>query len=91
MAKLYYKRSSDALFAEVAGDVVALHVQRGHSYGMEKVTASVWRLLEQPIDLETICGQLEREYEVDPETCRQEVGQLIELLEQEGLIEAVTQ
>ena len=88
MAKRY-KRSSDALFAEVAGDVVALHVQRGRSYGMEKVTASVWRLLEQPSDLETICEQLEREYEVDAETCRREVGQLIELFEQEGLVEAV--
>jgi hypothetical protein len=29
------------------------------------------------------------EYEVDPETCRREVGQLIEMFEQEGLVEAV--
>ena len=88
MAKRY-KRSSEALFAEVAGDVVALHVQKGRSYGMEKVTASVWRLLEQPSDLDSICERLMLEYEVDAETCRREVGQLIELFEQEGLVESV--
>jgi hypothetical protein len=90
MAKRYYKRSSEALFAEVAGDVVALHVERGQSYGMEKVTANVWRLLEQPSDVDSICDQLARQYDVDPETCRRDVGQLIELFEQEGLVEAVT-
>jgi hypothetical protein len=47
-------------------------------------------LLEQPSDVDSICEQLTRQYDVDPETCRREVGQLIELFEQEGLIEAVT-
>ena len=84
-----YKRSSDALSAEVADDVVALHIQRGSSYGMEKVTADVWRLLEAPADLDTICGQLMERYEVDQQTCRREVGQLMTLFEQEGLVETV--
>lgn len=84
-----FKRSSNALFAEVANDVVALNVQRGHSYGMENVTAAVWRLLEEPADLETICSELQRQYDVDEETCRGEVSQLMARLESEGLVEAV--
>ena len=86
-----FKRSSDALSAEVADDVVALHVQRGSSYGMEKVTADIWRLLETPADLDTICKQLAQRYEVDDETCRREVGQLISVFQQEGLVEVVTE
>ena len=89
MISMKYKRSSDALSAEVADDVVALHIQRGSSYGMERVTADVWRLLEASTDLDTICAQLMERYEVDEQTCRREVGQLMTLFEQEGLVETV--
>ena len=90
MSGQLYKRSSEALFAQVADDFVALHVERGHSYGMEKVTAAVWRLLEQPTDVESICTELIGQYEVDEETCRREVGQLMRQLEEQGLVEAVS-
>lgn len=85
-----YKRSDDAIFAEVADDIVALHVLRGHSYGMEKVTAAVWRLLAEPTDLESICAELTRVYEVDPEVCRAEVSKLLTQFESEGLVQKVT-
>lgn len=89
MKRQLYKRSSNALFAQVADDFVALHVERGHSYGMEKVTAAVWRLLEEPADVDAICGELMRRYDVDEETCRGDVERLIRQLEEEGLVEPV--
>ena len=89
MSGRLYKRSGDALFAQVADDFVALHVERGHSYGMEKVTAAVWRLLEEPTDIESICAQLMRQYDVDEQTCRTDVQRLVQQLEDEGLVETV--
>ncbi|MFL6751759.1 MAG: PqqD family protein [Sphingomicrobium sp.] len=89
MTKPLYKRSKEAIFAEVADDIVALHVERGQSYGMEKVTAAVWRLLADPTDVESICAELTSLYEVEPDTCQAEVARLIAQFEKEGLVEKV--
>lgn len=82
-----YKRSAQALHSEVGGDVVALHIDRGQCYGMENVTADVWRLLAEPSDLDTICDQLQQKYDVDPEACRSDIATLLVQMQSEGLIE----
>lgn len=88
MTNLTYRRAPDALFSEVGEDVVALHVERGQCYGMEKVSSAVWKLLAEPRDLEAICAFLVEQYAVDPNDCRTEVGQFLEQLSSEGLVEA---
>lgn len=84
-----YRRSEQALFAEVGNDLVALHVANGQCYGMENVAAEVWNLLEQPSNLQQLCSRLVERYAVEPETCRREVSALLRQFEQEGLIERV--
>ena len=83
-----YERSSQALFADVGDDVVALHVANGNCYGMEAAAAAVWGLLEQPTNLERLCDTLVQRYAVSPDTCRVEVERLLDQLEREGLVEA---
>jgi hypothetical protein len=85
-----FVRSEQALSADVGEDVVALHVARGHCYGMEKVAAAVWNLLAEPTDLDRICEQLVQRYEIDEGTCRAEVGALLAQFESEGLVEAAS-
>jgi hypothetical protein len=82
-----YRRSQQALFADVGDDVVALHIAKGHCYGMEKVAAEVWNLLEQPLSAGQICSRLIEHYEVDAGTCERDVSALLGEFEQEGLIE----
>ena len=89
MSTQMYKRSPEAIFSEVGEDVVALHVERGHCFGMEKVTAAVWNLLAEPRSVDQLCEALLATYEVGPETCRADVGRLLALLEGEGLVEPV--
>ena len=89
MTGIQYQRSPEALHANVGDDVVALHVQNGHCFGMEHVTADVWRYLEQPASLDQICSRLLVEYEVDAETCHAEVRELLATMHREGLVEAV--
>lgn len=83
-----FVRSNDAIFSEVGADIVALNISGGFAYGMEKVTADVWRLLEQPQDLVSICNQLVADYEVDPAECRDDVQRLLDQFLKEGLIVA---
>ena len=84
-----YRRSPDALSADVGDDVVALQAVRGFAYGMEDVTASVWKRLEQPASLDELVAGLTAEYEVEEERCRSEIAGLLAQLVGEGLVEEV--
>lgn len=84
-----FRRSPDALYSQVAGDFVALNVQRGQCYGMEKVTATVWELLAEPASIDQMCRRLVELYDVDSQLCQSDVARLIEQLQGEGLVEAV--
>ena len=81
------RRSQQALSADVGSDVVALNVAKGACYGMEQVAADVWQLLAEPTDIEAICTSLVGRYEVDPDTCREDVGRLIDEMIREGLVD----
>ena len=84
-----FRRTAATMSTEVGDDVVALQAERGFAYGMEDVTASVWKLLEQPRDLDSLVGALMAEYDVDEGQCRTEVGALLDQMAAEGLVEQV--
>ena len=85
-----YKLSGKALFTAVGEDIVALNVNDGQCYGMERVTAAVWRLLETPISIDDICERLVELYAVDPAVCRADVERLFGQLRSEGLVEVAS-
>lgn len=87
MSSRIFARSPQAIFTEVGDDVVALHVDRGFCYGMENVSRAVWKLLEQPSDLDTLCARLIEQFEVDPDICKKEVALLLQQMRDEGLLE----
>jgi hypothetical protein len=87
MSAELFRRSENTIFSNVAGDVVALNIEYGLCYGMEKVTATVWELLETPMSADHLCERLTDIYEVDPTTCRSDIQQLLATMEVEGLVE----
>jgi hypothetical protein len=84
-----FRRTAATMSTEVGNDVVALQAERGFAYGMEEVTADVWKLLEKPRDLDLIVARLTGDYEVEEGQCREEVGALLERMTAEGLVEQV--
>jgi len=79
-------RCEDLLEADVNGEIVALHVEKGQCYGMNAVASRVWALLAEPIAPTEICARLSEEFDVDPETCRTDVEALLADFRSEGLI-----
>jgi hypothetical protein len=73
--------------AEVDGEVVALSIDKGICYGLNKVGSRIWRELTAPISVADICGKLLAEYRVDRATCETEVLALLEELRTECLVE----
>jgi hypothetical protein len=79
-----------ALEAKVDGEVIAMDIERGTCYGLNRVGSQVWEHMRSPITVDELCGRLEREYAVDASTCRSQVMDLLVELEAEGLVAAVS-
>ena len=84
-------RCDDLLEADVNGEIVALHIEKGQCYGMNNVASRIWALLAEPTSPAQICAKLAEEYAVDPATCRADVDALLADLKAEGLIKPAGQ
>lgn len=80
-------RREGLIQAEVDGELVALHVDNGACYGFNVTATRIWSLIETPRPLSQIEEALLGEYDVDRETCRAQLADLLKELEQDGLVE----
>lgn len=82
-------RRDDILEAEVDAEIVALDVEAGNCYGFNKVASRVWGILAQPARVGDIVTRLTADYDVDAQTCEQQVLELLEELRGQGLVNPV--
>jgi len=73
--------------AEVADEAVILHLKQGIYYGLNPVSASIWKLLQSPLSVRAIREAILEAYEVDEATCQRDLVVLLEELHSHGLIE----
>lgn len=84
---LMVSRGDGLVEAEVDGELVALHVDKGTCYGFNNTATAIWKLIERPRRLDEICDALAGEFEVDREECERDVLALLRDLESDGLVE----
>lgn len=77
----------DHLFSEIKGEGVILSLKNGKYYGVNPVGASIWQAIQSPATLPEIQAAVVQEYDVDEETCRQEVLTFLEQMVNEELVE----
>lgn len=77
----------EQLSADLADDVVILHLQSGMYYGLDEVGARVWQLIQTPQRVSNIRDILLAEYEVDSPQCEQELLALLRELAHQKLID----
>jgi hypothetical protein len=82
-------RCEGIIDSEVNGEIVALSIEKGTCYGLNKVGARIWKIIVEPSRVRDVCDRLVLEYEVDPSTCEREVLDLLKELLGEGLIKVV--
>ena len=81
------KRCSGFVEAEVDGEILALNIDKGTCYGLDKVGSRVWALIAEPKRVSDVCKTLVSEYDVDDATCERQILDLLEDLRAEGMIE----
>src|SRR6266516_472279 len=72
--------------AEIDDEILALSIERGTCYGMNRVGSRIWSLMIKPIRISDLCAALLATYKVDPDICERQVLDLLEGLRAEGLI-----
>ncbi|MBF0285302.1 MAG: PqqD family protein [Magnetococcales bacterium] len=81
------RRSSHVLVTEVDGEVVMMSPDRGLYFGLQGSGGAIWRLLEQPITVESLLARLKEHYTGDPEEMRRETLAFLEELAKHELLE----
>lgn len=87
MDEMIAARREGLIEAEVDGELLGLHVERGYCYGFNPTATRIWALIETPQSVTRLCETLSEEFEVAPEAARPDVVALLEELKREGLVE----
>lgn len=71
---------------EIDGEILLLEPESETFYGLDEVGASIWGLLGTPQTVDQLCLALMEEYEVDFQTCWDDLTPFLEQLLDSGLI-----
>ncbi|KAA6441075.1 PqqD family protein [Dyadobacter flavalbus] len=85
-----YQLTSDQISSKVAGETVILNHSKGAYYGLDEVGVLIWDTLEKgPQTMDALCEVIINEYDVDTETCKNDVDVLLKDLMSEKLVEII--
>lgn len=84
---LMVRRRDGLIEAEVDGEMVGLHVDKGTCYGFNSTATRVWSMIESPKRLSELRDALVGEFDVEPEVCEAQLVELLRDLETDGLVE----
>jgi hypothetical protein len=82
-------RNKELVFREVDGETVMLSVETGKYYGLDPVGGKIWELIEQPMAVSELCARLLEEFDVELETCEQDVLCFLNQLAEEQIVVTV--
>ena len=80
-------RREALLEAGIDDELVGLHVEKGTCYGFNRTATRIWSLIETPRSVSELVDALTAEYDVDRETCTQQLAEMLAELERDGLVE----
>ena len=67
------ERNEAIIFTEIDDIIVLMDVDEGQYYELDAIGTKIWTLLKSAADVGAICDALQTEFEVAPETCRDDV------------------
>jgi len=79
------------LAGDIDDEVVLLELNSDKYFGMDPVGARIWKLLSQPQTISAVCDRLQEEYDVDRQTCEQDVLAFVKRLADANLVEIVSE
>ena len=81
------RRSTDLLEGYIGDELLALHEEKGQTYGFNEPLTFIWQLLVRPREIGELRSELLSRFEVDPETLETDLEYGLRRLKDVGLIE----
>ena len=82
-----WKVSPEVLFSKIDEEVVLMSIAADSYFGLDPVGSYIWELLEkQPSSFDELVQLLVEEYDVDEQTCRNDVKKFIDEMSEKKLI-----
>lgn len=82
-------RDTEPVVATVDDEIVMLSNSAEAYFGLGKVGSEIWKLIERPRRVSDICAALGEVFDIDPQTCLQEVSTFLDSMLEHGLIRIV--
>ncbi|NBC83042.1 MAG: lasso peptide biosynthesis PqqD family chaperone [Bacteroidetes bacterium] len=83
------KRKTDVISSQIDGEAVMMSLKNGEYYGLNETGSYIWDELVNESSVNKLVAQLTQQYEVDENTCLDEVTRLVYDLQKKDLIEVV--
>jgi hypothetical protein len=80
------RRQGDWLSAKVGDELVMMSTEKVNYIGLTEVGARIWQMLDTPRDVDAICAQLLKEYDIAPDACRAEIDVFLNELVKHGAV-----
>ena len=81
------QRMEGIVQSEIDGETVMMSIENGAYYGLDTIASRIWTLIETPQSAQTICDQLQLEYEVDDDQCKDDVLYFINEMAEHNIIQ----
>lgn len=81
--------SAGKVATDLGGEIVILDLGAGRYYGLDDVGAHVWKMIQQPVSIGSVCEGVLQTYGVERERCMKDLLVLFEQLMGKGLVELV--
>jgi hypothetical protein len=78
--------SEDAVFRELEGEAVIVHLDSGMYYGLDPVGTRLWQLIDAHGQLQPVFDAALEEFEVEPERLQHDLLQLVSELASRQLV-----
>lgn len=75
------------LFSPLDDEMLGLNTETGLAFSLNPSAKRVWELIEDWISVESVCAQLQREYDVESSRCVTDTSDLLDRLTEAGLVE----
>ena len=80
-------RNPDISFGEVDDELVALSLERGECFGLDKIGTLVWRAAEQPVRFDALVAAMTERFEVEEATCRADLAEFLDEVIDAGMMQ----
>ncbi|WP_168013160.1 PqqD family peptide modification chaperone [Halomonas salinarum] len=80
------QRNHDVVAADLDGELVMMNAGKGSYYGISGVGTRAFELLSSPVSINGLVEAITQEYEVTPETCRQDITKFVQELMKNDII-----